>query len=193
MFLIFLCAAPPVHAQTPAPSGAAIIRAEEAEIPHNTTQPGSLGANGSPEVIRCERQFLWKGRTYECDSYFRRDGEGLRHIISDVPDAVALLNSYQRVRRNIRIAAYTATGGLAVGGLAFLGSRFLFPVGDSNAQAFRNYGLGAGLIIVLASFLTATALQQGNERKLDEIVETYNQARPESPMILQFTTDFQLQ
>lgn len=181
------------YGQTRPPSGAAVIRAEEADIPRDTTQPGALGVHGSPEVIRCERQFLWKGHTYECDSYFRRDGEGLRNIVQDVPDALALLNSYQRVRRNVRIAAYTATGGLAIGGLAFLGSRVLFAPSDVNAQGFRNIGIGAGLIVIAASFLTATILQQGNERKLDRIVETYNQARPDSPMILQFTTDFQLQ
>lgn len=188
---LFSSAAP--HAESTLPTGAAVIRAEEADIPRTTTQPEALGASGLPEVIRCERQFLWKGRTYECDSYFRRDGEGLRKIVGDVPNAVALLNSYQRVRRNVQIAAYTATSGLAVGGLAFLGSRLLFAPGDINAQSFRNIGIGAGLGIILASFVTAAVLQTSNERKLDEIVEVYNQARPDSPLILQFTTEFQLQ
>lgn len=173
-------------------SNAQLILKEEANIPQNTTQGPSLGARGMPEVIQCSRDFTWKGRRYPCDSFFRRDAEGLRAVIAEVPEALEILSQYQRTRRNVRIAAFTATGGVAVAGVAFAASRAFYPNGGNDATLVRNVGIGIGLVVVVTSFVSAFVLQQINEARLNRLAVTYNSAKPDTPIGLEFTTEFDL-
>lgn len=175
-----------------AASPTSILKQEEAVIPKNTTAPPSMRRTVPGEVLRCERHFIWKGKTFDCDSFYRVDGEGLRAILSDVPDAVAVLNSYQRQRRLLRTTAYIASGGIAVAAAAFFVSRFFMDQGSTTSVLTRNVGVVSGLGIAVGAFTTGLVLIRTNESKMDEMVRIYNQAKPDTPIQLQFSMGFNL-
>lgn len=165
---------------------------EAEQIPKKPTAPPSLIRKVPAErSFQCDRQFTHKGKTYDCDSFFKQDAEGLRPIIQDVPEAVMELNAYQATRRNLRTMAYVSTAGFVIALTGLLaGSRFKDPDGrtSSTGHSIRNIGLIGGLGIAAGSLIYGISLIKTNETRLGSAVQSYNTAHPETPIELQFST-----
>jgi len=132
--------------------------------------PQALGPAASPEdILRCERQIIYRGKRLPCDSPSARDGEGLRTLLLTSPEALAQLDRYQQNRRSLKSTAYVGMAGLLILALA---PRF------SNTSAERTAWMGGGLAITLGSFAFGRAKLNSNEDQLDQAIETYNQANP---------------
>jgi len=138
----------------------------------------------------------------DCDSNVRADGEGLRSIIHDVPDAVSELDLYQSNRRSLKNAAYFATlGFVSAVALYYIGRNIqepnlknpqlpgnISPVG----RVVMDLGVFGGLGLTGGSIIYAFSVVQTNESHLHQAVENYNLARPTDPIVLQFTTKISL-
>jgi hypothetical protein len=135
------------------------------------------------ETFHCERKYTFQGRVLDCDSNLQRDGENLRPVIQEVPAAVAELDAYQRGRRSVQALAYTSTAGLVVAGLSYFAYRQF-----NTSVPVRNLGLGIGLALTAGSVLYGVSYLSANEERLGNAVRLYNQARPERPIELQFST-----
>lgn len=143
--------------------------------------------------FRCGRLILVAGKTVPCDSPMSRDGEYLRPIIEDVPEAVAELNTYQRNRRKVRFAAYTGTLGLVMGLTAPITRDLFVPAGAQYADDRRRTESvirWSGFGISIGSVLFGLSSLRANEDHLRLAVLRYNQAHPDKPIELLFQTDF---
>jgi hypothetical protein len=151
---------------------------QETPIPQTPSAPPQLFERTPPDTFRCQRFFVYEGKTVGCDSNLKADGDRLRPILRSVPAAIAQLDQYQRSQRVLRTTAYTGSSGL----LFLLAGLFAGQGGGKNAlflggAALFFGSLGYGLISL-----------RTNEAKLGDAVETYNHARPEDPVELQFKT-----
>ncbi|MCM2279637.1 MAG: hypothetical protein NDJ89_16305 [Oligoflexia bacterium] len=160
-------------------------------IPTRPSAPPALTVKGPSDAFQCQRYFTYKGQTIGCDSNIRLDGEKLRPIIKDIPEAVAELDLYQQNRLKIRTAAYTGTFGLGffLIGLLLSGNHKA-PDGklDDTGRTLLNLALIGGGGITGGSFLYALSFIRTNEAHLANAVTLHNQARPDSPIELQFST-----
>ena len=163
---------------------------EEIEIPQTPTAPPSLLQVIPPDPFHCHRKIVYQGKTLDCDTNVRRDGENLRPIIKDVPSAVSELDQYQSNRRNLRYVGYVASAGFALALLGYFGSRG--TNGFRNAGALTPAGIVtlSGLGIALGSFSYGFYLYKSNESHLTSAVNDFNQARPKTPIELEFKTGF---
>jgi hypothetical protein len=160
---------------------------EELEIPKTPSAPPPLLKKVPLELSHhCQRKFSYKGKLLACDSSSNQDGEGLRLIVQEVPDAVAELDNYQQGRRELHALTYMGTTGVVIAatGWLFLGKQF---EGLSGA-AVRNVTVGTGLWILAVALLSGIDHQEKNEAHLGNAVQLYNQARPDSPIEVQLST-----
>ena len=158
------------------------IRQEEKDIPKRTSTPPSLTRRIPIEIYQCKREFLYRNKLIGCDSRLYTDGENLRAIIKDVPDALAELDTYQSNRRRVTLMAYTGSIGLAL---------MLFKVLPIISRDDVKDGfLIGGVAITGASALYGLSLLRENESHLANAVQKYNAARPKDPIELQFSTGF---
>lgn len=166
---------------------------ESQRIPVTPSAPPQLRPKGPADVYRCQRYFLYDGKTYGCDSNIGQDAERLRPILEAVPDAVAELDRYQANRGRIRTAAYVGTAGLVAMALGTLISARFFENGTptDTSNLIRNASLIGGAGIMVGSFAYALSYGTENERHLGRAVEIYNNARPHKPIELQFSTQLQ--
>jgi hypothetical protein len=143
-----------------------------------------LGA--PPETFRCQRLFIYQGKVLNCDSNLRPDGEHLRPIIEKVPAAVSELDLYQDRRRSVQKLAYLGTAGviMAVGG-SIVSRQFEHP----TSAVVRNVSVAAGLTVAITTALIGIGVLRTNEEHLGNAVKFYNQAHPENPIELQFSTN----
>jgi hypothetical protein len=133
----------------------------------------------------------YRGRTLPCDSALRRDGESLRSIVENTPDALDELEQYQSGRNSIKFAAYTGSTGLAM----VIFSGLLADVfvseskSDQNARAVKivRWG-GAGLAI--GSIVYGLSHLRSNEDHLHRTILNYNIAHPDRPIEILFKTEF---
>jgi len=153
-------------------------------IPTLPSTPPQLGPSLKVRYFSCNRQFLHQGNLNLIDSYHRQDGEKLRSVINDVPEAVSELNIYQRNRRRVMTAAYVSSIGL----LVFLISQVIPADGDQGIKNIRRNMTYGGPAISLGSIIYSFTLIKRNETHLDNAVNNYNAARPEDPIKLQFST-----
>lgn len=166
------------------------------ETPQSPSAPPSLMQKAPSDPFRCQRQFVYQGRTLDCDSQVRRDAEKLRPILKDVPEAVAELDAYQQGRRALRYTAYVASIGLAVGVIAsFFAKPFRYDAdpeakerGEAGPLKPAAYLVIGGLTATLGSFIFGFSLYQTNESHLNEAVHQFNLARPDTPIALEFKT-----
>jgi len=167
-----------------------------AEIPAGPSKPTAPQALKQPVVIdafHCERRFLYMGKVFGCDSNVQRDAERLRPLMADVPQALAELDTYQRNRQSVRIAAYAGSIGIiaAIGGVLIART---FTDSNGNATntgiALRNYALAGGLGLTGISLIYGLSILSTNESHIDNAVRYHNQAHPGTPIELQFTTGF---
>jgi hypothetical protein len=163
--------------------------ATASETPQSPSAPPSLTQKAPTDPFRCQRQFVYQGRTLDCDSQVRRDAEKLRPILKDVPAAVSELDAYQQGRRALRYTAYTASIGLAV---AIVASFFAKPFRNPPEEGFTlkpaSYLVIGGALATVGSFVFGFSLYQSNESHLNEAVNQFNIARPDTPIALEFKT-----
>lgn len=161
------------------------------EIPTRPSAPPLVAPKPPEDAFQCGRYYVHQGKTIRCDSMIRFDGEGLRPIIQDVPEAISELNAYQRNRFKVRNSAYVGTFGimLAVAGV-LLSERFRDANGapTPTSDSVRTASLIGGLGMTVGGFLYAISSIKTNEAHLGRAVELYNKARPDSPIQLQFST-----
>ncbi|MCM2322165.1 MAG: hypothetical protein NDJ90_02780 [Oligoflexia bacterium] len=164
---------------------------EDLSIPQKPSAPPPLTVKGPADGFRCQRYFSHQGKVLTCDSYTRIDAENLRPVIQNVPAAVSELNLYQRNRFRVRNAAYTGSLGLLVilgGWILSNGHRGASGNLNATGRSILNFSLIGGAAITGGSFLYAISFIKTNETHLGNAVTLYNQAHPESPIELHFTT-----
>lgn len=190
---------------------------DEEEIPTAPTSPPSLGQEVPTDLYPCKRKFVYQGRTLTCDSNLERDAERLRAVMTDVPSAVSEIDDYQRTRRRVKRLAYTATAGIAMFLTGRIITSVFMPqsqglskvqgtegynvatttvIGDPNSDQetvrnqIRRYTLIGGLGLAGASLITAVVLLGESEARIGAAVNLFNQAHPDRPIELQFSTGF---
>lgn len=162
-----------------------LLKTEEAEIPAAPTAPPRLQVSPPKDGFECPRKLIYEGREISCDSYLKQDGERLRPIISGVPAAVKELNQYQATKRNIQNAAYVGSFGAALILAGFLGPKF-FSMGDP--VLVRNRLVFPGAFIMAGSLGVSLYLLHDNEKRIGNAVKHFNEANPENPIQLLFST-----
>lgn len=150
--------------------------------PKKAERPMAIPTPTAPELFGCDRTVSYRGRSVLCDSYTRPDGERLRPLIDSVPAALSELDAYQKSRRSLRNSAYVASTGFAI----FLASLFFRVDGKPNAAGYAGLGImGASVVYGFVSYQTA-------ERRLENAIQRYNEARPNDMIKLEVTTEFSL-
>lgn len=171
-------------------------------IPKTPSPPPDISSKAPSDIFRCERYYTYKGEKLTCDSTAAADGEKLRPLMMDSPDALTELDTYQRNRRRLRSAAYIGTGALlAILATSFAKQRYSdaaknATVGDNDSVAtfqaqadffnilyWTSIGIGVGTVVFGVSML------QTNEAHLGSAVQHYNHAHPTQPIELQFSTE----
>lgn len=166
--------------------------APTAGLPTTPSTPVQLGQKTvKPLFVGCHRDYIYREKTYDCDSTVRQDGENMRHILTLVPAAEVLLDEYQHTNRSIKKLAYVGTAGLVVALAGFIVStRYYTPDGKDSgtSRLIRTASVISGLTLTVGSFVTGFTIAQTNERRLIEAVDLYNKERPKDPISLQFST-----
>jgi hypothetical protein len=161
------------------------------QIPKKPSTPPSLTQPIPSDPFQCHRTFVYQGKTLDCDNPIQRDGEKLRPIIKDVPEALSELDAYQKTQRHITNVAYVVSGSvlLALGG--FIAARTtggnLFKDANGNISAQNLVAIG-GLATAIGAFSYGFVLYQKNETRLTAAVNAFNNARPNTPIELEFNT-----
>ena len=159
-------------------------------IPTRPSAPPPLSKQIPATPFLCERKYVHKGKTLTCDSNLGRDGEGLKSVLSEVPDALHELETYQYTRKIVRKIAYVGTGGLL---LAFTGWLVSNQLRDdpntisSTGVTVRNITVIGGLGVALVGLLYGFTLNTSNENHLHLAVQKYNEVKPQTPIELQFS------
>ncbi|OFZ54925.1 MAG: hypothetical protein A2428_00545 [Bdellovibrionales bacterium RIFOXYC1_FULL_54_43] len=175
---------------------------EESKIPIKPTAPAPIPGSTASDLFHCERYFIFEGKKLNCDSMVRQDGEELRPIIEDVPEAIAELNIYQRNQRNLRTAAYVGSTGLVIAAIGmFIKQRYsdsskdLATSDPATAQSYSSKAdllqalVYTGLGLTAGTVIYGISLLRTNETHLGNAVRHYNSANPAHPIELQFTTE----
>lgn len=135
-----------------------------------------LGPTTIPkDILKCERQIIYRNKVLACDSPIAADGEGLRMLLSSSPEAMAHLDHYQQNRRSMVNTAYFGMAGLMVAAFA--------PRWASNPSE-RSIWIGGGLALTLGSFAYGRSRLRANESYLDQAIDTFNRANPTDPIQL---------
>ena len=145
------------------------------------------------EIFHCDRDYVWKGKAQSCDSAARQDGEKLRPILDDTPDAVSELDTYQKNRRKVRAAAYFGTLGIVMILAGVLVSRqYLDDSGNltPTGTAILDIGAYGGVATAGVSLVYGLSMLRTNEAHLGRAVQFYNSKHPSTPIELQFSTGF---
>ncbi len=164
------------------------VKKEEQALPSAPSKPPALYRAPPEERRHCGRIILYKGEHIDCDSELYQDGERLRPLIADLPEAVAALDTYQRNRRSLRPFAYAGTAGLL---LALSSSIFpkLIP-GAEESGTVRTLIAATGIGITAGSVLYGMHFLSENEKHLQRAIELHNQAKPDSPIELMIQASF---
>ena len=105
--------------------------------------------------------------------------------MAEVPISIDELNIYQSNRQRVKGLAYVGSTGFLIAALGY----FISKGYEGNARvAVRNIGILGGLAIASGSFIYGFTTLQTNEEHLGKAVKAYNQARPDRPIELQFST-----
>lgn len=153
---------------------------------HRTPQkPPQFDLQSDVEMVGCQRSFTWKNEVLPVDSYLTLDGEGLKVAVAEVPSAVAELEAYQKNRRFAQTAAYVGSFGLSV---AVLGILLRKVMHNSTGDTLRDVGVIGGVGLTVGSIAFSYSILSTNEGHLYRAVDDHNQAKPQQPIELQFST-----
>lgn len=175
---------------TPSMSHAADPKTAPSPTP---TRPPTMGKKIPDNPFRCDRLIKYRGKTLPCDSHLKRDGENLRSILQDTPEALEKLDLYQKNRKKVAFAAYTGTAGLAIAVTNGLIAKLFVPKDPGrdrerkqteNAIRWTGIGLSVGSVIYGLSYL------KSNEENLNDAIIRFNDAHPDRPIEVLFKTEF---
>lgn len=161
------------------------IESEELEIPKTPKSSPDLTIGNPPaeDSFRCPRRVIYRGKTMNCDSNLSWDGENLRPLMQNVPEALSELELYQKNRRKAENLRYVGAAGAL---LILMG--LIVPNFVENKLPYRRVGLLGGGSIAIGSFVWGQLLLNHNENHLGRAMSAYNQANPLDPIELQFST-----
>ena len=166
---------------------------ETAEIPKVPSAPTVARPRTVQDSFHCERYVLLGDQKLACDSNVRRDGEKLRTFFESTPLALAEIDIYQRNLMRARSSAYLGSLGLvlAIAGF-FVSQRFADNNGtlSNTGRVLQNTFILGGLGLSVGSFVFGYSFIRSNEAHLSRAVQHYNDAHPNAPMELQFSTGF---
>jgi hypothetical protein len=156
-----------------------VMRSSSAEIPSPIQKPKVVVPLG------CDRPFSYRGDVYSTDSAQAQDAANLKNFVKSVPEADATIAEYQNNREKSKISAYTGTLGLLIAMLAPpISNQFTGPSRTAILAALRV----SGIAIAAGGFFYSFTLLRSNESLLPKAVGQYNQAKPNDPIELQFST-----
>lgn len=171
-----------------------VLAVSTAQIPDKPNAPQVLAPTTvPPDVFQCERHFIYQGKTLDCDSNTRRDGEKLRPYFAHNPEAISELNLYQKGRSAAMTSAYVSGFGLVIGIAGYLITRGMNnPDGTITATGdlIRSITTVGGISLMGGSFIFGLALLSFNESHLQNAINLHNKAQPENPIQLQFSKHF---
>lgn len=150
-----------------------------AQIPEPIQKPPTI----SP--LECARPFVYRGETYSADSPQAQDASTLKEFVGTVPEAKSTIEEYQTNRTKSKLSAYTGTVGIL---LAILSGPISKQFNDASRDSVRTALQVGGLAIAAGGFFYSFTLLRTNEYLLPKAVDQYNQARPQDPIELRFTT-----
>lgn len=157
------------------------------------TRPPTMGKKIPDSPFRCDRLIKYRGKTLPCDSHLKRDGENLRSILQDTPEALEKLDLYQKNRKKVAFAAYTGTAGIAIAVTNGLIAKLFVPKDPGRdrerkktetAIRWTGIGLSVGSVIYGLSYL------KSNEENLNDAIIRFNDAHPDRPIEVLFKTEF---
>ena len=148
------------------------------------TLPAPLKKPKDITPLGCPRPFTIHGEIYSADSPQAQDASTLRYFTQSVPSAHALLTQYQDNRESSKTGAYIGTLGLA---LFIFSGPLAAQFGSSKAQ-FRAAFRTGGIIMAASGFFFTFSYLRDNESLIPKAVQNYNQAQPQDPIELQFST-----
>lgn len=158
---------------------------EAAQIPTQPSAPPKLAPLTRPNIPQCERYFLYQGQRMECDSNVSRDANRLRPILEQVPESLDELNRYQERQKNLLSSAYFGSVGLLA---MLIGAALRNHVDETGGIRLSGVILIGGLVITGNSIVYAFSMNKANEIHLQNSVKTFNQAKPEQPIVLEFSS-----
>ncbi len=171
----------PCSVALPSPSPDHHSSANRLMIPssHGPQVPGEITKPPKIIPLGCERPFIYRDEVYSADTPQAQDASQLKKVIQTVPEADAIMQEYQENRIKSRISAFTGTAGL----LLVLFGRF---VGTGWAPDLHNVMQISGETLAACGFVYSFTLLRTNEYLIPKAVETYNQAKPNDPVQIQF-------
>jgi hypothetical protein len=149
-------------------------------VPQTPSAPAPLGKPFQEPRYACKRQLIYEGKTLPCDSYNYRDGEGLRPLLLDVPEAIESLEKYQRNRQSLKWLPYVGTGAIVLAGVGVLLGRSY--QGEPWAIPTRNIMAITGVAVLAGAFTYGIVTLTLNERNFDDAIRKHNEAKPEKPI-----------
>ena len=141
-----------------------------------------------PKVIiplGCNRPFTIQGEPYSADSPQAQDASNLKFFTKDVPEATSILDEYQSNRNKSKLSAYTGTAGIL---LIFLANTISNQFEAANRDSIRSAVQVSGIALAAGGFFYSFTLLRVNESLIPKSVNTYNEAKPNNPIELQFNT-----
>lgn len=158
---------------------------EELQIPTRPSAPPKLAPITLPNIPQCERYFSYQGQRMECDSNVSQDANRLRPIFQQVPESLAELNLYQEKQKKLLSAAYFGSAGLLAMLIGFVLRNHVDETGGIRLSGVILIG---GMVITGNSIAYAFSMGKANEIHLQNSVKTFNQAKPEQPIGLEFSS-----
>ncbi|MBU6153691.1 MAG: hypothetical protein KGP28_05255 [Bdellovibrionales bacterium] len=159
------------------------VRADCVRSPAESLQPGRLSQpKGAPSIL-CDRPFVYRGEVYSVDSPQAQDAANLKSFMRDVPEAEALLQTYQDRRERSRLSAYTGTVGIL---MIILANTVFKNRGTSEQQSLHSAFQIGGLALTAGGFIYSYSLLRTNELLIPDAVDRYNRAKPADPIELKF-------
>jgi len=141
--------------------------------------------------FRCDRLIKYRGRVLPCDSALRRDGDSLRSILENTPDALDELDRYQSGRNSIRYAAYVGTTGLLIALTSGLIANAFIDESRTTARRDTAKVLQvSGLSLTLGSVVFGLSSLRNNEQHLQTAIIKYNASSPDKPIEILFKSEF---
>jgi hypothetical protein len=171
----------------PAPLSLAAQAPSQSPSTGTPTAPVTISRKISKPNYPCYREYLYRGESIGCDSTLGPDGEGLRPVVKQVPESVALLDQYQKDRRNLKNLAYVGSAGLVT---LLLTQYAVSRITDASARTLvQTLGTATGAGLLAGGLVWGLVVVYRSDGRLEEITRIYNAKRPDDPIQLQFSTE----
>lgn len=156
------------------------------------TAPPTAQARKIPEnPFRCDRLIRYRGKNLPCDSALRRDGESLRSIYENTPEALEELDRYQAGRKSLAFAAYTGTAGIILALTSgILPNLFIDESDPEGRQKMTRLLRASGIGMTVGGVVFGYSFLRSNEDHLQQSILKYNAAQPDRPIEILFKTEF---